>query len=406
MNAKFTDAIRLATQMTRAGNPGDATRLIQASLTGRSADVASQDRKGEPTDRTSDIRPPTPKTPRMAPDTVPDAELVAEPATQPVRRARRPLGAVVAALSRSRLRTIQTQVPHVKIADGARFDTRTYSNDQGARTYRLYIPNLKSAAPAGLVVMLHGCTQTPDDFAIGTGMNAEADRHGFIVAYPEQTPVANASGCWNWFQPANQRRGGGEPAILAGLTRSLRDEFALPKGRSFVAGLSAGGAMAVILGEVYPDVFDAVGVHSGLPYGAASDMVSAFAAMRGPAAAAGVTPSRKAGVPTIVFHGSADATVHPANADTIFQAVHHTTAHGQAFQSETGSANGRSFVRRWITGPDGTGLLEDWRIDRAGHAWSGGNAAGSFADAAGPSASTAMVRFFFGAALAGDDGRI
>ena len=171
----------------------------------------------------------------------------------------------------------------------------------------------------GHKVMLHGCTQSPDDFAAGTRMNVLADQHGFLVAYPAQSVKANATRCWNWFRPQDQARGSGEPAFIAGMTAQIGADWRVDPARIYVAGLSAGAAMAVVLGKTYPDVFAAVGAHSGLPYGAAQDMGTAFAAMR--TGAAGVTNagSQATGevIPTIVFHGDRDQTVAAANGDAI-----------------------------------------------------------------------------------------
>ena len=196
--------------------------------------------------------------------------------------------------------------------------------------------------------------------------------------------------CWNWFRPGDQRRDAGEPAILAGLARHIVAGVRRAAKRVFVAGLSAGGAMAAVLGETYPDLFAAVGVHSGLPAGCASDVMSAFAAMRGDP---GVAPAvrRRGRMPrTIVFHGGADRTVHPSNAEQIVAAARSPAA----LRDERGEAGGRAYVRIVADGPGGPPELECWMVDGAGHAWSGGDPAGSYADPAGPDASAEMVRFF------------
>ncbi len=169
--------------------------------------------------------------------------------------------------------------------------------------------------------MLHGCTQGPDDFAVGTGMNRLAEERGFIVAYPAQPSSANPSACWNWFDLANQRRDQGEPAIIAGLTRAVMAEFAVDPAHVYVAGLSAGGAMAATLGATYPELYAAVGVHSGLPHGAAADLPSAFAAMHGGAKPTAGKRRPKGSVRTIVFHGRSDSTVHPSNSEAILADV-------------------------------------------------------------------------------------
>ncbi len=264
----------------------------------------------------------------------------------------------------------------------------------GSRNYRVHVPKSADQGITGLVVMLHGCTQNPVDFAAGTGMNALADKHGFVVLYPEQSRGDNAQSCWNWFSLGDQRRDRGEPAILAGMTRQIAEEHGVPEGKIFVAGLSAGAAMAVILGETYPDLYTAVGAHSGLPYGAARDVPSAFAAMsgNGPDVAAPVAGTGT--VRTIVFHGSADSTVVPANGARIYRHALNRGA-AQTFHDESrGTTAGRGFERKTVTDGTGTVTLDYWSVDGLGHAWSGGQAAGSFTDAKGPDASAEMVAFF------------
>jgi len=154
------------------------------------------------------------------------------------------------------------------------FSEYAYTGSAGSRRYKLFVPSVYRGQPLPLVVMLHGCTQTPDDFATGTRMNILAEERGCFVAYPAQSQKANISKCWNWFKPSDQDRDQGEPAIIAGLVRELLRTYRLDPERVYVAGLSAGGAMPVILGRTYPDMFAAVGVHSGLPYAVAHDLPS------------------------------------------------------------------------------------------------------------------------------------
>lgn len=285
------------------------------------------------------------------------------------------------------------------LPEGASFAEDSFTCPAGTRRYRTYVPASAKDGVTGLVVMLHGCTQNPEDFAAGTGMNQLAEKHGFIVVYPAQSRGDNAQSCWNWFSRGDQRRDRGEPAILAGITQSVIARHDVPPQQVFVAGLSAGAAMAVILGAAYPELFHAVGAHSGLPLGAAKDVPSAFAAMAGQVPDAG---SGGPAVRTIVFHGSADATVHPQNGERI---ARHAIDAGprESLQSETsGAAGGRSY--RCCTthgaggGDGGAPSVEHWLIDGMGHAWSGGKPAGSYTDPKGPDASAEMVRFFFGEA--------
>ena len=289
------------------------------------------------------------------------------------------------------------QAPEPPLPEGARFLDQSHSCAAGTRRYRLYVPSTADEGLQGLIVMLHGCTQGPEGFAAGTGMNALAEQHRLLIVYPAQTGGDNAMSCWNWFRPGDQMRDAGEPAIIAGLTESLRDQYAIPADRVFVAGLSAGGAMAAIMGETYPELYGAIGVHSGLAYGSANDAMSAFAVMRGQA---GIEPqfpksarTLESGPRVIVFHGSADSTVHPSNAERIVAGK--GGSGGQASRSEHGALEGtRGYTRLVTKRKDGTHGIESWMIDGAPHAWSGGHPSGSYTDPRGPDASAAMVRFF------------
>lgn len=273
--------------------------------------------------------------------------------------------------------------------DAGRFISHSYSNAAGTREYKLYTPSGYHGQPMPLVVMLHGCTQTPDDFASGTRMNELAQEHGFFVAYPAQASAANPKRCWNWFKRSEQHRGEGEPSLIAGITRKVMAEHAVASSRIYVAGLSSGGAMAAIMAATHPDLYAAAGVHSGLAYGAACDLPSALAAMR-----SGSAGAKAASVPTIVFHGDRDSLVHPANGEELIaQWLGDRSA--SAMSVETGAnANGYGYTRRVLRGASGQPVLEHWLVHGAGHAWSGGSASGSHADPRGPDASREMVRFF------------
>ena len=283
------------------------------------------------------------------------------------------------------------------LPDGARFDLHAYTSAAGSRPYKLYIPSGYDGRALPLLVMLHGCTQSPDDFAAGTGMNELAEELGFFVAYPAQTPAANSSNCWNWFRPGDQRRDRGEPALIAGITREIIGTLAVAPGRVYVAGLSAGGAAAAIMGSAYPDLYAAIGVHSGLACGAASDVASALTAMRNGSAAVANGPRRHRAsggtIPTIVFHGDHDKTVSHTNGDQVIaQSIGEDDLRVTVSRGE--AAGGMRYTRTVQADASGRPVLEQWVLHGAGHAWSGGNAKGTYADPNGPDASREMLRFF------------
>jgi poly(hydroxyalkanoate) depolymerase family esterase len=282
----------------------------------------------------------------------------------------------------------------VPVPDGARFEERIYANQAGSRAYKLYVPSGYSGQTLPLVVMLHGCTQSPDDFALGTRMNDLAEEQTFFVAYPAQAHSANASKCWNWFNAGDQQRDQGEPSLIAGITREIMRDFPVESGRVYIAGMSAGGAAAAIMGATYPDLYAAIGVHSGLACGAASDVQSAFVAMRqGGSRTADGSHRRGAATPTIVFHGDRDTTVSPVNGDQVI--AQSTAAAGLRPNVSRGEApGGRRYTRTVHADESGRPMLEQWVLHGVGHAWSGGSAAGSYTEAHGPDASREMIRFF------------
>ena len=400
--------ILAATGLTRRGDLVEATQAIQRAL------------RAEPT--TSRATAPSSNGSTSAAGAVAEVldGLVREVA--PARHAPEP---VVQAEPYIEFESSTDVEPH-----GGRFVESSFTAEAGTRSFKLFEPAGFEGRTLPLVVMLHGCTQDPDDFAAGTRMNDLAQEQGLLVLYPAQAPRSNAHKCWNWFVPADQRRGHGEPALLAGMTRHVMETHRVDADRVWVAGLSAGGAMAAILACEYPDLFAAAGIHSGLPPGAAHDVVSAFSAMKSGAAgalpgwpgAAGLAPVRTPlvawpgtaladsapeprpadaaqGAPVIVFHGDADTTVNVLNGNHAIDAALGASPALAARESGRSAAGaGRAFTRtvyRPAEGPDlAPSRAEHWLVHGAGHAWSGGDDAGSFTESDGPDASREMLRFF------------
>jgi poly(hydroxyalkanoate) depolymerase family esterase len=279
-----------------------------------------------------------------------------------------------------------------------RLSTQRHVGPHGEREFALYLPsNHDGVTPLPLLVMLHGCKQDPRDFALGTRMNEVAEARGFVVAYPAQSARANGGCCWNWFEGAQQQRGAPEPASIVGVVEQLVAQHAVDRSRVFVAGLSAGAAMALLLGRHYPEVFAGVAAHSGLPAGAARDMPSAFAAMSGGPAGTLSQPPGPA-LPTIVFHGDVDATVVPRNGHAIVDAALAAwRQEGLALQESVRlevHAGGRLCTTTEYRDTRGRALVESWTVHGAAHAWSGGSSAGSYTDVGGPDASAQIARFF------------
>lgn len=373
-----------ATRLTRLGKLAEATALIRRLLSGEHAadskasptmidvEYASADADPEPGHQGAGFAGPHSFRPRTS-----------------LRETVHHLAAMAKASGlnkRVALRPVAEPIP-----DGASFTAATYSNAAGRRNYKLYVPSSRITEPLPLIVMLHGCTQSADDFAAGTRMNALSEEHGFLVAYPEQPASANAKHCWNWFKPDDQRRDEGEPSLIAGITQQIMGVHPVDPERVYIAGLSAGGAAAAIMGETYPDLYAGVCIHSGLPYRAASDLPSAFDAMRVGAA----VPHRSTrAVPTIIFHGDEDPIVHRRNGDAVVAQVL-GSATGLRQITEQGQApGGHTYSRVIYNDPEDVTICEHWRIHQAGHAWAGGSPSGSYTDPMGPDASREMVRFF------------
>jgi poly(hydroxyalkanoate) depolymerase family esterase len=418
MSKTLQDSMSEAMRFTNEGSLAEATAAIQRALGGISAPVASEDTRGaegRPESanfgRAGDVlrgafRPSHPYrgVPRLPdglsglPNSLPGL-LDGLPSSLPDVLPGLPNG-------------LPNGLPGPAVVPaGGRFVERSYAGPTGGRAYKLYVPSgYTGEGEVPLVVMLHGCTQNPDDFAAGTSMNELAETHTFLVAYPAQAQNANMQKCWNWFKASDQQRGQGEPAIIAGITRQVVEEYGVAEGRVYVAGMSAGGAMAAIMGATYPDLYAAVGVHSGLAPGAAHDMPSAFSAMqRGGASNAqrdGQTVSSEVSVPVIVFHGDRDTTVHPRNAEQLI-AHYRTVDHAPGGRNASGKPvppvvavrkgqipGGHTYTRATQRDAEGRPIMEQWTVHGLGHAWSGGSHAGSYTDAKGPDASAEMMRFF------------
>jgi poly(hydroxyalkanoate) depolymerase family esterase len=290
-------------------------------------------------------------------------------------------------------------------AKPGQFSGGVFRNDAGQRDYKLYVPAAKPDAPLPLLVMLHGCKQDPDDFAAGTRMNEWADRQPMLVLYPAQTRAANPYACWNWFNRHDQQRDGGEPHIIAGMILDVAARHGADPRRIYAAGLSAGGAMTAILAHTHPELLAAAGVHSGLPHGAAQTMIGALGVMKrgGPARRASrarAKPSDRRGVPLIVFHGDHDKTVHPINGEHLVQqaleSARAAKPHdlGRPIVKPGRVPAGHAYTRTAYADRAGQVQVEHWVVQGSGHAWSGGDSAGSFTDPLGPDASAEMLRFF------------
>jgi poly(hydroxyalkanoate) depolymerase family esterase len=387
MDARQMAAMAEATRLTRQGRLVEATALIQQTLagsavTGRAPHAPSAwEEDASAPDHHLNVPAPLPVHRRNPPRRAPSG-WTRRSSSFPRRGASGP------GLAH------RPAVPAAKRPAG-RFDAFSYTNAAGTRAYRLYVPTGYTGGPLPLLVMLHGGTQDAAAFAAATAMNGLAEDQRFLVAYPEQARSANAGRYWNWFAPSHQRRDAGEPSLIAGITRHVTDRYGADASRVYVAGFSAGGAMAAVMATAYPDLYAAAGVHSGLPYAAASDLASAFTAMKqGPP-----HPARPAALPLplIVFHGDQDTIVAPANAARLIDHALAAGGRGALPAAVTTSGQvpgGHAYTRTCYQHPAGATLAERWTIHAGGHAWSGGVPHGSYTDPYGPNASTEFTRFF------------
>ena len=370
MNNAMQEKLREATRLTQAGQILEATVAIQQALgVSAAASVVDLPAQINAVGMLARVWPARTNSPASAPDTTVLDDCVFEtPAADT------PVASEAAIVSDA-------------------FIGGTHTHGSLTRHYKLYVPPDHASKNSPLVVMLHGCTQDPDDFAAGTRMNRFAREQGFFVLYPAQAQDANPSRCWNWFKHTHQRRGSGEPALLADMSRSVIRQYGIDSQRVYVAGLSAGGAMAAIVAGLYPEIFAATGVHSGLASGAASNLPEALGAMKNGARARDAAAVH-APVRTIVFHGDQDSTVHARNGEQAFAAALDNNA-GTTWVEHGTCPSGRRYTRTVQSRADGTALAEHWVVHGAGHAWSGGSTDGSYTDATGPDATAEMLRFFF-----------
>ncbi len=390
--------MREAMRLTQAGKVKEATEAIQGALRARSTAVGGDVGTDAPQ------HSPLESVVHVAEADCSDDALLGR---SRVRRARALPSAMSGTSGEVRREPAPRSDSPMPSESEVRFVEGVFHNAAGTRTYKLYVPRGCDERGARLVVMLHGCTQSPDDFAAGTGVNALAEERACLVLYPAQDSLANPQKCWNWFKESDQRRGAGEPSLIAGLTRQIMTTYKIDPRHVYVAGLSAGGAMAAIMGATYPDLYAGVCIHSGLTHGAARDVASAMAAMKGKASALtrvvgasgsctdpGVRSRR-----TIVFHGDRDTVVHPSNGDRIISrgVDGYITTSGMKPRVSRHSGQvpgGHAYTRYVYQDTEGLTFQEHWVVHGAGHAWSGGRSRGSHTDPRGPDAAAEMLRFF------------
>jgi poly(hydroxyalkanoate) depolymerase family esterase len=392
LDEQFLAQMREATQLLQTTGPAAATAAIQRALQGASGASAPEAGKTNAAWSPSTLQPHL--LIDMNPTDADSADAAPESATDILGRLRKPFWRKWKATS-ARKPVIDVEVDaDVDLEGKGKFFTASCTNHAGTRAYKVYVPASYNGQALPLIVMLHGCKQNPNDFAAGTGMNTIAEQNNCFVVYPAQAHAANGSSCWNWFKADDQHRERGEPSIIADITRDVIRKYHIDPSRVYVAGLSAGGAMAAIMGATYPDLYAAVGIHSGLPVGAAHDLPSAFAAMKSGAATKDPHNASKVPIPVIVFHGDRDRTVHPCNGEQVLaQCVGQNNSEVTVEQGKV--PHGRTYTRTVQHDRRGKPIAEQWIVHGAGHAWSGGSRKGSYTDPKGPNASQEMLRFFY-----------
>ena len=395
------NAMMEATRLTQAGRLAEATALIQRTLSGKKANQPSPG-------PTSSTEAPIDAEFTILDDTHSPEETPTPPPETPTIFVRPSSSEQAGGNHSFRPHHLHQQFagrstfPSGKAptwtTTGGQWIEQTYSNAYGSRPYKLYLPRGYTGESVPLLVMLHGCTQSSLDFASGTRMNELADKHMFLVAYPEQVTSANSSKCWKWFQPSDQHRDKGEPSLIAGITRHIISKYNIDGRFVCIAGLSSGGAMAAIMAATYPDLYASVAVHSVLPFGAAHDLPSAFKVMK--QGASRYNRSIAETIPLIIFHGDADTTVAPINAHQLANQWLESSQQGSATKLKRDSRSieghipgGHSYIRTIYPDIHGQAIVEKWIVHQAGHAWAGGSSNGSYTDARGPDASEEIFRF-------------
>jgi len=303
--------------------------------------------------------------------------------------------------------------------EAGRIESGSYYSFNGMRSYKVFLPSNHSESTnhgkIPVIIALHGCMQDSESFAAGTRLNEWAEKLGFAVYYPEQSKFFNIYNCWNWFLPTNQMKNTGEAELIMGGLKKVTREFSLNKDKTFLLGMSSGGAVVSILANCYPRSFQAVATHHGTMYKAASDVFSAkevvyngskiapeVAAAKG-YSCSGFTP-KKNPLPAVIIHGSRGAVmraIHATQVESELRIFNDYLDNGirdnslddemtfekftpdnlYSYDVVTWSHRGRPYIKRYM-------------IETLGHAWSGGDNQYEFNDPHGPDATKIILDFF------------